>query len=187
MQAIKVAAVLHPLQPLGHPQLFQKKSHERHKMKVLFLTLLLCVVCAAQEEEAEQSVSEVPGMADLAGGLGVCVCLCVCVCVCVSPFGSFLMWIHKPIHLPSTQHYSISWLYTCSIWSASPLVCTKWLSWIFPTLVTEKEDQPNSCWSACIWHQNLSSLRNVSIPSFPLTSFICVHYFTHPALSSQVR
>ena len=77
-------------------------------MKVLFLTLLLCVVCAAQDEEAEHSVSEVPGMADLAGGLGVCVCLCVCVCVCVSPFGSFLMWIHKPIHLPSTQHYSIS-------------------------------------------------------------------------------
>ena len=53
-------------------------------MKVLFLTLLLCVVCAAQEEEVEQSVSEVPGMADLAGGLGVYVCLCVCVCVCVS-------------------------------------------------------------------------------------------------------
>ena len=30
-------------------------------MKVLFLTLLLGLVCAAQEEEAEQSVSEVPG------------------------------------------------------------------------------------------------------------------------------
>ena len=31
------------------------------KMKVLFLTLLLAVVYAAQEEEAEQSLSEVPG------------------------------------------------------------------------------------------------------------------------------
>ena len=34
----------------------------RDKMKVLFLTLLLGVVCASQEEEAEQSLSEVPGM-----------------------------------------------------------------------------------------------------------------------------
>ncbi|OWJ99551.1 hypothetical protein Celaphus_00010175, partial [Cervus elaphus hippelaphus] len=30
-------------------------------MKVLFLTLFLAVVCAAQDEEAEQSLSEVPG------------------------------------------------------------------------------------------------------------------------------
>ena len=57
----------------------------------------------------------------------VCVCVClsvyVCVCVCVTPFCSFLMWIHEPIHLPSTQHYSISWLYTCSIWSLHHLLC----------------------------------------------------------------
>ena len=59
---IKSGTNSHPLQPLGHPQLFQKKDHERYKMKVLFLTLLLGVVCASQEEEAEQSLSEVPGM-----------------------------------------------------------------------------------------------------------------------------
>ena len=38
-----------------------RQSTTRDKMKVLFLTLLLGVVCAAQEEEAEQNLSEVPG------------------------------------------------------------------------------------------------------------------------------
>ena len=59
---IKSGTNSHPLQPLGHPQPRQKKDHRNHKMKVVFLTLLLGLVCVAQEEEAEQSVSEVPGM-----------------------------------------------------------------------------------------------------------------------------
>ncbi|XP_043315194.1 odorant-binding protein-like [Cervus canadensis] len=45
---------------LGHTQSRQTKDH-RDKMKVLFLTLFLAVVCAAQEEEAEQSLSELSG------------------------------------------------------------------------------------------------------------------------------
>lgn len=39
-----------------------RRRTTRDKMKVLFLTLLLGVVCAAQEKEAEQNPSEVPGM-----------------------------------------------------------------------------------------------------------------------------
>ena len=60
-------------------------------MKVLLLTLLLGLVCSAQEEEAEQSASEVPGM--VWPGRRPCVCVCVCVCVC--SFCRFLMCTHK--------------------------------------------------------------------------------------------
>ena len=81
-------------------------------MKVVLLTLLLGLVCAAQEEEAELSASKVPGM--VWPGRRSCVCVCVCVCVC--PFYGFVIWIFKPIHLPSTQHCSVNSLYTCSLW-----------------------------------------------------------------------
>ena len=106
----------HALQPLEHPQLFQKKDHGRHKIKVLFLALLLGLVCAAQEEEAEQSLSEVPGMVWFGRSF-------VCVCVCVCAFCDFVMWIHKLNRLPPTQLFSISWLYTSSIWSLQLLCC----------------------------------------------------------------
>ena len=53
---IKSGTNSHLLQPLAHPQPQQKKDHKSHKMKVVFLTLLLGLVCAAQEEEAEQSL-----------------------------------------------------------------------------------------------------------------------------------
>ena len=52
----------HPLQPLGYPQPRQKKDYRSVKMKVVFLSVLLVVVCAAQKEEAQPSLSEVPGM-----------------------------------------------------------------------------------------------------------------------------
>ena len=65
----------HPFQPLGHPQPRQEKDHRRHEMKVLFLTLLLGLVCATQEKEAEQSFSEVPGK--LCSGRRSWVCVCV--------------------------------------------------------------------------------------------------------------
>lgn len=47
----------------NHWDIFSLDSRRivREKMKVLFLTLLLAVVCAAQEDEAEQNLSEVPG------------------------------------------------------------------------------------------------------------------------------
>ena len=50
-------------------------------MKVVFLTLLLGLVCVAQEEEAEQSVSEVPR--SFWSGRRSSECWGVCVCVCV--------------------------------------------------------------------------------------------------------
>ena len=59
---IKSGTSFHPLQLLEYPQPRQKKDHGSLKMKVLFLSLLLGVICAAQEEEAQPSLSEVPGM-----------------------------------------------------------------------------------------------------------------------------
>ena len=95
---------------------------------------------------------------DLGGGIGVCVCVCVCVYVC--SFCGCVIWLCEPKHLPST-------LYLFYFISASSL---EFDSHEF-FLLLEKEDQPNRCWSSCIWHQSSSSIRNVSIPSFPLTSF----------------
>ena len=62
---IKSGTNSHLLQPLAHPQPQQKKDHKSHKMKVVFLTLLLGLVCAAQEDDAADAariVSEVAGM-----------------------------------------------------------------------------------------------------------------------------
>ncbi|XP_042097888.1 odorant-binding protein-like [Ovis aries] len=58
---IKSGTSFHPLQLLGSPQPRQKKDNESLKMKVLFLSLLLGVICAAQEEEAQPSLSELSG------------------------------------------------------------------------------------------------------------------------------
>ena len=109
---IKSGTDSHPLQPLGHPQLFQKKNHERHKRKVLFLTLLLGVVSATQEEEAEQSLSEVPGMV-LSGRRYWAVCVCVCVCMCVP----FVVVLYGSM----SQNISLQF-YTCSISSLHHLL-----------------------------------------------------------------
>ena len=82
---IKSGTNFHPLQPLGHPQPQQKKVHKRHKMKVVFLTLLLGLICAAQEEDAEKSVSEVAGM--VWSGRRSCVCT----------LSGFVTLIHKQV------------------------------------------------------------------------------------------
>ena len=78
MQAIKVAAVLHPLQPLGHPQLLQK-DHRVNKMKALLCSLVLGLLVASQAD-AQIDASQVPGAFDrglcLGGSLGVYPCAC---------------------------------------------------------------------------------------------------------------
>ena len=58
-------------------------------MKVLYLALLLGLLCSAQEEEAEQSVSEVPGMVSSGRRSWVCVSVC--------SFCGFVMQIHKQV------------------------------------------------------------------------------------------
>ena len=46
----------------GTPSASTEEGPQEKKMKVLFLTLLLGLICSTQEEEGEQSLSEVPGM-----------------------------------------------------------------------------------------------------------------------------
>ena len=84
---IKSGTNFHPLQPLGHPQPRQKKVRKSHKMKVVFLTLLLGLVCAAQEEDAAKSssISEVAGMI-WSGTREEVVYVRVCVCV-------YFLWV----------------------------------------------------------------------------------------------
>ena len=53
--------------PLGRPQPLKKKDHaestmQANKMKVLFLTLVLGLVCSSQEIPAEPHHSQVPKM-----------------------------------------------------------------------------------------------------------------------------
>ena len=110
MQAIKVAAVLHPLQPLGHPQLLQK-DHRVNKMKALLCSLVLGLLVASQAD-AQIDASQVPGAFDrglcLGGSLGVYPCAC--------PFQGPVVWIAKSSHLSAVQNCSIHWLYTCCLW-----------------------------------------------------------------------
>ena len=68
---------------------------------------------------------------------------CVCVCVCV-PFVILLLWIHNVSHLLPSQLCSIYGLYACSVSSLLCISCLLCIS--FSALITEKEDQPNSCW-----------------------------------------
>ena len=61
--------------------------------------------------------------------------VCVCVCVCVWSFHGFVMWMHELSHLPPTQHCSIYWLYTCSVWSLYHLYCVLVASYAFLLLL----------------------------------------------------
>ncbi|XP_010829420.1 PREDICTED: uncharacterized protein LOC104981863, partial [Bison bison bison] len=73
---------------LEYPQPRQKKDHGSLKMKVLFLSLLLGVICAAQEEEAQPSLSELSGQWRTAyiasSNLGK-----------IKPNGPFRVYLHK--------------------------------------------------------------------------------------------
>ncbi|XDB67177.1 hypothetical protein ABFV05_020793 [Capra hircus] len=59
MQGIKVAAILHPLEPLGHPQLLQK-DHRVNKMKALLCSLILGLLVASQGD-AQKDASQFTG------------------------------------------------------------------------------------------------------------------------------
>ena len=101
---------LHPLQPLGHPQLLQK-DHRVNKMKALLCSLVLGLLVASQAD-AQIDASQVPGAFDrglcLGGSLGVYPCAC--------PFQGPVVWIAKSSHLSAVQNCSIHWLYTCCLW-----------------------------------------------------------------------
>ena len=75
-EPIKSGTNPHPLQPLGHPQPRQKQDHKRHKMKVLFFSLLLWFV-PPKKRKLSQVSQRYEGWSDLGGSLGVCVCVCV--------------------------------------------------------------------------------------------------------------
>ena len=69
MLAIKEAPVSHPLQPLGHPQLLQKK------MKVLLLCIVLGLLYAGHGE-AQLLLKPVPGVVQAGRrSWGICVCV----------------------------------------------------------------------------------------------------------------
>ena len=77
------------------------------------------------------------GSSALGGGLG---------CVCVCTLSGFVMLIHRQVVSLQLNFVPVS--------GSRPLlfgVCfistVYWLSCIFPALITEKEDQPKSCWS----------------------------------------
>ena len=118
------------------------------------------------------------GCSDLGEVLGSQEMLCVCVS---------LLWFcyvaPSETCIPPTAPFTGS--RPVPLVSASSLLCINWLLSIFPALLTWKEDQSNSGWSSCIWHQRSNSLRNVLIPSFTLTSVL--HYSMNPALFSPVR
>ena len=96
--------ISHPLQPLGHPQLLQKKDHESQK----------------DEDPAGQSCPQpasfssakclrgTRGGPSFGGGLGVYVCEC--------HFWGLVIWIAKSSHLAATQNCSIHWLHACCYW-----------------------------------------------------------------------
>ena len=87
--AIKVTPIeSYLLQPPRHPH-FLQKDYERHKMMVLFLTLLHHLVCAIQEGDTLQDPAEVPGMVCFGRRSWVCVYFVVLLC------GYFDMWTHK--------------------------------------------------------------------------------------------
>ena len=144
-------------------------------MKVLFLTLLLGLVCAAQEKEAEPSASAVSGMVWSRRRSWGCVCVSLLWFCYVDPWAACL---------PPPQYCSIHWLYTCSISCLYRLYCILIDACIFPSLVAQKEDQPNSCWRSCIWHQRFA-LSEMS-PFLLLLWLQFLHYFINPALFSAV-
>ena len=104
--------------------------------------------------------------------------VCVCVCVCV-PFVILLLWIHNVSHLPPSQHCSIYGLYACSV---SSLLCISCLLCTFFFCSSNRSAKQLLDSRSCIWHQSSSSLRNVSIASFPLTSLF--PYFINPPFFS---
>ena len=136
---IKSETNSYPLDPLGEPQPQQEKVHKRHKMKVVFLTVLLGLVCATQEDETVRSASKVPGT--VWSGRRSCVCVCVCVCVCIVFLG-FLCWsISKLCPSHATLLHLLALYLFCLVYHLS---CVLTDLCIFTALVTEKEDQKTS-------------------------------------------
>ena len=127
----------HPLQPLGHPQPQQKKVHKRHKMKVVFLTLLLGLVCAAQEEDTAESASKVAGMV-WSGRRS-------CVCVCALSLGLLCSSISKSCASHATLLHSLALYLLCLVYA---LCCLLIDSYIFYCSCNRERGSENDCW---IW------------------------------------
>ena len=121
-------------------------------MKTVLLTLLLGLVCAGQEEEAEQSVSEVPGMVWSGRRSWVCVCI----------FSGFVVLIHKQI--VSVQRSTGPFTGSIAVLlGVSFLLCINWLVHFSCPCNRERGSAKQLVnLSSCIWQQNLSFLRNLN-------------------------
>ena len=176
---IKSETNSYPLDPLGEPQPQQEKVHKRHKMKVVFLTVLLGLVCATQEDETVRSASKVPGT--VWSGRRSCVCVCVCVCVC-TVFLGFLCWsISKLCPSHATLLHLLALYLFCLVYHLS---CVLTDLCIFTALVTEKEDQPTAVGFEIL---DLTSEINLSQKCLLLLWLQLLPYFINSALFSQVR
>ena len=114
--AIKVTPIeSHLLQPPRHPH-FLQKDYEKHKMMVLFLTLLHHLVPSKKVTPCK-TLQRYQGWSALGGGLG---------CVCILWFCYVDILICGPISRALSLQLKTStyWLYTCSVFvSASSLLC----------------------------------------------------------------
>ena len=97
------------------------------------------------------------------------------VCVCV-PFVVLLCGSIRNLHPSNWSLLHLLALGVFHLVSASSLLCINWLLSIFPALLTWKEDQSNSGWSSCIWHQSSNSLRNV-LNSFFHADFSFIFFY----------
>ena len=92
-EPIKSGTNPHPLQPQGLSQPRQKQDHETQDEGSVPLSTTF--VCAAQEDEAQPSVPEVPGMVwsgRQPWGVGGAVCVCVYISLLVLSCGS-ISWV----------------------------------------------------------------------------------------------
>ena len=110
-------------------------------MKVLVLSLLLGLVCNAQEADDQKGLSQVPGMlwpGRRSWGVGGC-------CVCMCPFCGFFMWIHKPSHLPPAPSLHLLAVYLSYWVSVLSLLCIRCDSHIYQGFLDSSVGKEPTC------------------------------------------